>query len=113
MICKTEVFRTIVQQATTYLCEEMGWMQTASIKQRFCLKCIHASCSRMKVPTSDRISWVQSHFNLIMDLGHIYYCYCRMYKLTDRDSGFITHNGKKRLMMDLHNCCNGDVKRYT
>jgi hypothetical protein len=90
----------ILRSATATLCRDMSWMQSTTLKQKVCLKCIAACCSRIRPPqaSSTTLRWVQTDYDIIMELGRTYNSYCHRNGLTNKN-GYLTCVGQQQLLL--------------
>ena len=102
----------VLRSATATLCRDMCWVQSTTLKQKFCLKCITACCSRISPPTSNGLQWVQTYYDIIMELGRTYNSYCHQNGLTNKN-GHLTCTGQQQLHTDLLSSSIEEVMRYT
>ena len=102
----------ILRSTTVILCRDMSWMQSTTLKQQFCLKCIAACCSRIRPPhaSSDTLQWVQTNYDIIMELGRTYNSYCHRNRLIN-ENGYLTCTSKQQLHTELLSNSIQDVKR--
>ena len=100
----------ILRSTTATLCRDMCWVQSTTLKQKFCLKCIVACCSRIRPPTTNSLQWVQIYHNIIMELGRTYNSYCHRNGLTDKN-GDLTFTGQQQLQTDVLGSSVEDVTR--
>ena len=101
----------ILRCATATLCRDMNWMQSTTLKQKFCLKCIVACSSRIRPPaSSNTLQWVQTYYDIIMELGRTYNSYCHRNRLTD-ENGHLTRTGQQQLHIELLSNSIEDVRR--
>ncbi len=102
----------ILRSATATLCRDMSWMQSTTLKQKICLKCIAACCSRIRPPqaSSTTLQWVQTDYDIIMELGRTYNSYCHRNGLTNKN-GYLTCVGQQQLHTELLSNSIEDVKR--
>lgn len=110
-----EVLPHVLRSTAATLCrdKDTSWMQSTTLKQKFCLKCIAASCSRIRPPeaSSDTLQWVQTYCDIIVELGRIYHLYCHRKELTNKN-GCLTCTGKQQLHTELLSISIEDVKRW-
>lgn len=103
----------ILKSATAILCRDWSWMQSITLKQKFCLKCIAACCSRIRPPhtaSSDTLQWILTNYDIVMELGRTYNSYCHQNRLTNKN-GHLTSTGKQQLHTELFSNSIQDVKR--
>ena len=102
----------LLRNATVTLCRDTSWIQSITLKQKFCLKCIAACCSRITPPgTSSALQWVQTYSDILTELGLTYNKYCHQNGLTDKN-GHLTCPGQQQLHIDLLNGSIEDARRY-